>query len=151
VAGVWETLFGSPPPPAHPASRGALLGMGGYQQMPDMKAGIEDQRHQIPESTSLSPEAAINAGILSKYPRGSHVYNADAWAWLQQHMPSELPTTPIAGSPAMPSGTMDGGASSEFVPSSLGSQRGPVAPSSLGPQRGPQIAGPLSQGMWDGQ
>ena len=39
--GWWDSVFGPPPQPAHPASRGALLGMGGYQQMPTSQH-IED-------------------------------------------------------------------------------------------------------------
>ena len=100
-----DWIFGNlPPRPQQPTSRGALLGMGGYQNMPDMTAGIEDRRGDAPDPSnapkpSLSPEAAANAQILSRYPPGSHVYNPDAYEWLQKNMPGDLPTTPIAGSP----------------------------------------------------
>ena len=96
MSGWTDWIFGNLPPPARPSSRGALLGAR-YQNMPDMTAGIEDRRGgpDASPSTSLSPEAALNSQILSKYPPGSRVYNLDQWNWLQKNMPGDLPTTPL--------------------------------------------------------
>ena len=96
MAGWWDSIFGSStPPPAHPASRGATFGAA-YQNMPDMKAGIEDRRTggNFPSAAVKQP-LGLNAQILQNYPVGSHAYNVDQWQWLQKNMPDELPTMPL--------------------------------------------------------
>ena len=94
----WNPLWGNSPPPSpprHPSSRGAILGMN-YRALPDMKAPIEDQRGNIPDTLPpLWGEAAENAEILSRYPPGSHVLASDAYDWREKHMPGDLPTTPL--------------------------------------------------------
>ncbi|HEY2113037.1 MAG TPA: hypothetical protein VGH25_15080, partial [Dongiaceae bacterium] len=110
----WNTLWGNSPPPSpprHPSSRGALLGLN-YRAMPDMKAPIEDQRGNIPETLPpLWGQAAEDAEALSRYPPGSHILNKDAWDWREAHMPGDLPTTPLEdpGTAERP-GFADGGA-----------------------------------------
>ena len=70
MSGWLDTLFGNlPPQPARPTSRGALLGMGGYQQMPDAKASITDVRN-APESdyaAALRQAAVAGGSDVSNY------------------------------------------------------------------------------------
>lgn len=65
--GLYEMLFGNlPPQPRHPSSRGAMLGAGGYQDMPDMKAAIEDQRND-PNYAWRMKYAPVTRGALDTY------------------------------------------------------------------------------------
>ena len=67
MSGWSDWIFGNlPPPPTHPASQGALLGMGGYQAM-SASPNIDDQRQAAdyswwmknfyPTDSSYSPSA----------------------------------------------------------------------------------------------
>ena len=102
MAGWWDSLFGSTPSPAHPASRGALLGAG-YQGMPDTRASITDIR-KVPFD-----QAAWMRGGLS---------TADAALLNQQgvykpsmHYPASFPTEvdPMTLAANAPSVTTDVG------------------------------------------
>jgi hypothetical protein len=74
MASLYEMLFGNlPPPPRRPASRGALLGAGGYQDMPDTKQTITDERAN-PHTTEFMHQGpmgegqALTADAYKQYP-----------------------------------------------------------------------------------
>ena len=58
TSGWWDSLFGEPTRHARqPQSRGALLGMGGFQRMPDPKSTITDQRYVDPYANKMADQA----------------------------------------------------------------------------------------------
>lgn len=137
MAGVWETLFGSPPlqpvqgDPVNPA----------YSRMPSATAPITDVRGAGPSAWASRPHdqnwASRNLGgyINPSVPMGGPDYQ-----WRKAHgYEQDFPTTPLEPPDyyADPSITAHIRAAQDSAPPD--------------PQRSLQIAGPLSRGMWGGQ
>ncbi len=146
ASGWWDSLFGEPTRHARqPQSRGALLGISGYQNMPPAKSTIMDQRQNDTYAIKMADEA-----------------RSSAWedGWKTKPYDSSLPGTPWAGAVSIynPSETV-----APLIPSDVGSYkpsfqqdwkpqfagRAPqVAPAGMGPQqqqnmgRVGQVAGP---------
>ena len=94
TSGWWDYLFGEPTRYARqPQSRGAMLGMGAYQNMPDAKSSITDQRsapidlatemrkeypgtRNYPSSMAAGPKQAWDDQMLSAGPALSQGANA---------------------------------------------------------------------------
>ena len=100
MAGWWDSLFGSSTPqPAHPASRGALLGAA-FQGMPS-SSNVEDRR--TVGSYSYLPSRPHDRNFASTNPFSPfdpNTFDAEREAfharqWANSHMPQTLPTRPM--------------------------------------------------------
>ena len=74
TSGWWDSLFGDPQRYARqPQSRGALLGMGAYQNMPNANATITDQRSApIDLATEMRKEYPGTRNYAPSMPASSH-------------------------------------------------------------------------------
>ena len=144
MAGVWETLFGSSPPPAHPASRGMTFGAN-YQGMPASQ-NIEDRTAPGANVFPSRPHDQLNRNRIGPY---GQTYNLDQYSWLQNNLPGGQPPTTSLQDPNL---ALDPSITANIKDAQARAQAaqmngwGPVTPS----QNMPRIAGPLSQGMWNG-
>ena len=112
MSGWTDWIFGNlPPMPAHPSSRGALLGAR-YQAMPDMNASITDTRQEPFDNAYWMQRAPSTAD--SQYLGTQKVYRPSMQA--NSHNPSESdPMLLAANSP----GLGGGAAPSDVAPYNL--------------------------------
>jgi hypothetical protein len=158
MKGWLESIFGSPQPPAHPASRGSLMGLGGYQDMPTSQ-NIEDRRsneiyNYVPSRPhDLNWESTNDYNPFDPAPFFARVNVERAGrSWADTNMPVRLATTPLPDPDfisADPSIVAHQRAWEDMMARAYPPNwQGPSLPD--GSERGPRVAGPLTGGMWDG-
>jgi hypothetical protein len=132
MASWLESIFGNlPPPPARPTSRGALLGAGGYQQMPDTKSTIEDRRQDYPHAELMRDLPP------SEYDPYGHYYSEEQKNSTVR--PSDVDQ--LLYSPGYAGGWGDASSVAPYKPSFQQSWKPPVSPQApyLDPKMGPQL------------
>ena len=138
MAGVWESIFGSPPlqpvqgDPINPA----------YSRMPSATAPITDVRGQgVGAWMSRPHDQNLQSRNMGGYYNNNIQMGGPAFQWQRAHgwVGRDPPSTTLEPPDyyADPSITAHIRAAQDSAPPD--------------PQRSLQIAGPLSRGMWDGQ
>ena len=94
MAGWWDSIFGSSPPPAHPASREAAFGQA-YAGMP-ASTNIEDRRSPDANIFPSRPHDQFNRNRIGPF---GQTYNTDQWGYLQSHLPGGQPPTTFLPDP----------------------------------------------------
>ena len=159
MAGVWETLFGSPPlqpvqgDPVNPA----------YSQMPNTTAPITDLRGAGPSTWASRPhDQNVQSRNMGGYNR-NQVWGGPDYQWRQAHgYNNDLPTTPLADpdyypDPSITANIRDAQARGQAahdaeIAWATNPRRRNLPPGQQPqPSRPNQVMGPLSTGMWDGQ
>lgn len=127
MASLYEMIFGNMPPqqPAHPPSRGALLGAR-YQGLPDTTAGIEDRRSEGPDYTiGMRKHRATATDAASEYWPSGIPGSADPWGGGQFSGGYD----PLVASPLIATRGLRGNTPGDYVPSFPPNLRPPRQPS----------------------